>query len=1406
MIIDTLFEISWEVCNKVGGINTVIATKSKNLKKKYGDNHILIGPDIVKEQGNEEFIEDTKMLVSWRNHLRKLGINVRAGRWNIAGKPAAILIDFTGTFSRKDEIFSHFWERYKLDSLNGQWDYIEPAMFGYVAGKVILSYHRYFLHATDRTVAHFHEWMTGAGILFLKENAPFIATAFTTHATILGRTLAGNGLPFYGHLDKYLPEAQAKEFNIQAKYSMESISAREADVFTTVSDLTAVECKYLLKKEVDIVTPNGFDDAFVPTGSEFTAKRNAARTQLKKVAEAVLGYPVATDAVYVINSGRYEFRNKGIDVFIEALKKVKESDNQREVIAFITVPAGQKGACSRVLERLNNPNSPGYEPGFLTHELTDPAHDPILSMLHRLDIKNRQEDKVKIIFAPVYLNGSDGIFNLDYYDVLIGFDLSVFPSYYEPWGYTPMESLAFKVPTITTSLAGFGLWIDQYVKNGNTGAVVIRRDDDNYFETIHDIAEKIRDYVNKDQKATNKSRKDAKELSKLALWDNLIEYYEEAYGNAITESAKRVEELGEEYYKQPGVKFEEIEHTGPVWKKALVKPKLPARLQPLFELSQNLWWTWNDDAEELFERIDPAQWKRVEHNPVAFIEGLSMHRLQQLENDNAYCKQLDKVYKKFRDYMNKPPKPEPGKIAYFSMEYGMHDTVKIFSGGLGILAGDYIKEASDYNIDMTAIGLLYRFGYFKQKITIFGDQIAEMSAQKFTHMPLKPVRDENGNRLLIELPLPGRTLYAQVWRLDVGRVKLYLLDADIEKNAHVDKKITYQLYGGGHENRFLQELLLGIGGIRLINKLNLSPEMYHCNEGHAAMIGLERLRNLVQDYHLHIDEAKEVVRASTLFTTHTPVPAGHDAFKEDVLRTYLPNYANYLGINWEELMALGRVNKNNMGEKFSMSVLAARLSQEMNGVSKIHGRVSRKMFANLYPGYYPNELHISHVTNGVHLPTWAAKRWKRLYHQKMDTAFYKKQEQRDLWKKINGIDAKKIWDIRNKQRKELIAFVKERLTVEMTQRQEPPKQMVKTLRALRDDVLTIGFARRFATYKRANLLFSNLELLNVLINDPKRPVQFLFAGKAHPADKAGQDLIKRIIEISRMPEFSGKIVFIENYDINLAKKLISGVDVWLNNPTRPLEASGTSGEKAVMNGVLNLSVLDGWWAEGYREGAGWALPEERTYDNQDLQNNLDAGRLYFLLQDEIIPAFYRRDSQGIPDDWVDFIKKNIWEIAPNFTMNRMLRDYIAQFYEPQILRTRSLRDNNFAKAKKIAAWKKKVRAHWDEIEVIALDFPNTEREPFELGAEIVATITLRLPNLHIDDIGVEIIFSRKSGDEVEEIVNSIPLKPVSFKSGIAKYQREISITQAGVFNFAFRVYPRNADLPHRQDFGIMEWI
>lgn len=1358
---DYLFETSWEVCNKVGGIHTVVSTKAKTLVGKLNSNLILIGPDICKDNmENQEFEEDYSLFKSWKSYAQSKGLKIRIGKWKIIGEPIVVLVDFSQYFSQKDDIFSDFWEEYGLDSITGGWDYIEPCLFGYASAKVIENFYEFYAEAKDRIVAQFHEWMTGSGILYLKKHCPQIATAFTTHASVLGRCLAGNNMSLYSSLQYYEGENIANQFNMRAKYSMEKLSALNADVFTTVSEITNNECKQFFKKSADVITPNGFENDFVPQANKYEEISTNARKKIIEIAQKLTSTTISQDAFLIINSGRYEFKNKGIDVFIKALGEVNKSKIEKDVVAVIAVPA--------------------YN--------VDSRKDAILNEIKANNLNNSQEDKVKIIFIPSYLDGKDGLIDIAYFDFLTGFDLSIFPSYYEPWGYTPMESLAFGIPSITTSLAGFGLWMKNGKYDIDKALSVIERTDENTEEVISKIKTTIEEFLKNDSKESQNLKAKAMNLSLSVLWKNLIDNYLQAYNIALSKA-----EVRKEQYSHKQACCEEFKNKinwgeSPNWKKIFVKQKMPSKLEFLQTLSKNIWWTWNSEAYELFEYIDKEKFLKYERSPIHLLESLSQEEIENLLKDEIFLEKIDKVEQVFNSYMQKAERKEGDMIAYLSMEFGLHDTLKIFSGGLGMLAGDYLKQASDSNKNMIGIGLLYRNGYFTQQITKEGYQISAQYPQKFTHLPLQAEKDENGLWRKITLAFPGRNIYAKIWRCDVGRVPLYLLDTDIEENNQEDRAISNQLYGGDWENRLKQEILLGIGGVRLVEELNLPVVLYHNNEGHSAFSSLERMRTYIQKHFYSFKQAQELVRSSTLFTTHTPVPAGHDTFSEELLRTYLGHFAEQLNLNWNEFFALGKEG-NNKDSKFSMSVLAINFSQYVNGVSKIHARVSRDMFSYLYKGYFPRELHINHVTNGVHHSTWASKAWLELY--------------KEGWGKIYDVDNSLVWNTHLNEKKTLIEFVKNRLQQDFTKRAENPKLYFQTIAELSEEKFIVGFARRFATYKRANLLFTNLERLKQIVDCG---VVFIFAGKAHPQDGAGQGLIKRIIEISKMPEFIGKIIFLENYDMYMAKHLIRGVDLWLNMPTRPLEASGTSGEKAVMNGVVNFSVLDGWWAEGYNAKAGWALSEEQTYESHEYQNTLDSEMIYNIFENEIIPCYNFKDQNGIRVKWVERIKHTIALIAPHFTMKRQLDDYYEKFYNEMFKRFAQLNAQNAHLAKEYAEWKNKITHLWNAIELLGVTIPDIANTNIELNDIFTAKVSLYLEDISPEHIGVEMIIADKENNQINDYTLIAPFELVCVNNKRADYEIKIKTSRAGVHNFAFRIYPKHPLMQHRMELPLIKWI
>ncbi|MFI3240599.1 MAG: alpha-glucan family phosphorylase [Bacteroidales bacterium] len=851
------------------------------------------------------------------------------------------------------------------------------------------------------------------------------------------------------------------------------------------------------------------------------------------------------------------------------------------------------------------------------------------------------------------------------------------------------------------------------------------------------------------------------------------------------------------------MKLEVSKTNAPLWRDLTIKNELPAELKELEVISKNLWWVWSSEARTLFNDIDPEMWRATGENPVLLLQKLGYDRLNEIIADKDLMARKDKVYADFQKYMSVPMRKDIPSVSYFSMEYGLCSALKIYSGGLGVLAGDYIKEASDSCVDMTAVGFLYRHGYFTQGLSIEGQQIANYEAQNFNQLPIEQVEDENGNHMVLEIPYSTHMVYSHVWRVNVGRMNLYLLDTDLECNSEYDRPITSQLYGGDWENRIKQEYLLGIGGVLMLNRLGIKSDIYHCNEGHAALLNLQRLVDYVQNDKLDFRTALELVRTSSLYTVHTPVPAGHDYFEESLFGKYMGEFPAKLGISWADLMNMGRENPDTQ-EKFSMSVFALNTCQEANGVSWLHGEVSKKMFQGVWKGYSAEESHVGFVTNGVHMPTWATSEWKEFYDKTLGEGYMDDQSNEKLWAPILKAKDEDIWNLRMDMKNKFINFVKAEFTESWLKNQGDPTRIMSLIEKINPNALIIGFARRFATYKRAHLLFTDLDRLSKIVNNEQFPVQFVFSGKAHPADGAGQGLIKRIIEISRMPQFIGKIIFLENYDMVVAKRLVSGVDIWLNTPTRPLEASGTSGEKAEMNGVLNFSVLDGWWYEGYRPDAGWALTAKRTFTDQSQQDSLDAATIYSKLENEIVPAYFAKNSKGYSPEWIQFIKNSIAHVAPNFTMKRMIDDYITRFYTKLGDRKNALIASDCAKAKEIVAWKKEVASKWDDIKVISTELEGIGTSNAVNGRPY--SFKAKLDNAGLGkSIGVELVIYREKDGETK-FFKVIELDNVAIDGTEVSYASEGIIKESGIFKYALRMYPKNVDLPHRQDFAYVRWF
>lgn len=1409
-----LFEVSWEVCNKVGGIYTVITSKLEQATAAFGKNYFLIGPLL---DSNPGFVEsNSASMLTIKHKLDHLGILAKVGYWDLPEKPAVILVP--PSIVDKDKILFELWEEYGVDSMTGGWDYIEPVSFANHAGRVIEAISD--IYDDLETIAHFHEWMTGSGLLYLRKYAPHISTVFTTHATILGRSIAGNGIDLYRVIENINPDSEAARFNILAKYSMEKICAHEADSFTTVSDITAMEAKNLLNVPVDQVLPNGFDMSKVPDYQKNPEHFKKNRKRLLEIASKFLQKDIDEENAFILStSGRYEYRNKGLDVLLDAIARIKKEDRlakNKELIVFMFVLAGSNEANNQ------SQNLSGVRHAKIaTHPLWNQNDDPIVKAANQHNLLNGENDKINLIFIPIYLDGRDRLIDMEYYDALSGCDLAVFASYYEPWGYTPLESVAFSIPTITTDLAGFGLWVNAQKKT-IPGVHVIKRYNQSHDVVVNELSESIMEFINRSNKQADELRPGLRELALQAEWANFYPHYLTAYTNAEKVSKERFDgHMEKSKTNVNALAFSGTDSTKPRLRNFTVKSSMPKEIQGLRDLAFNLWWAWNPVAHQLFNRLDPDLYDKLGNNPVSLIETIDPQRLQEVIQSENYLHFYEEVMNKFNKYMSAkksmvkgddyitPEKP----VAYFSMEFGFHESIPIYSGGLGILSGDHIKSASDMNIPLIGVGLLYRKGYFMQGIGLDGNQKVEYFHNDFHRMPIHELR-KRGKAVLISIDFPGREVFAKAWVIQVGRIQVYMLDTDILENSPADRLITSNLYGGGKKNRIEQELILGIGGVKLLQELNITPSVYHLNEGHSAFLIIQRFINQIKYNKLDFDTAKELIRSSTVFTTHTPVPAGNEVFDYNLVENYLRSYVEANGLSWKNFNDISGRNANSKAE-YEMTILALTNTFKRNGVSKLHGVVSRKMWSKLWPGFLQEEVPISHITNGIHLSTWLSSEMRDLFDKYQSIDYQKGQLNKDFWEKINKIPEKDIWHAHNTSKERFFSYVKEKVTLNWTREGEEPAKLELFLKNLDPTPLTIGFARRFATYKRATLLFKDFDRLKKILLNPEYPVQLVFAGKAHPDDLEGARLIKEIVAISKMPEFLGKIIFLEDYNIKLARKLVSGVDVWLNNPIRPNEASGTSGMKAGINGVINCSILDGWWDEAYDSTNGWAIGEQKQYKNTDTQNIFDSESFYDILENEIVASYYNRNNRGVPVQWVEKMKRSMITILGGFNTHRMLNDYFRDMYLPTASRYALLSDNSFEKAKSFSEWLSSIRNRFASIHINTINLKGGNGDVLNVNDVVSASIEVHKGKLTKEEISAQLIIIKDSshdsivyGDKLEiydEYFSVFEMQLVAEKEDVLTYSINYVAQKSGKFNYGMRVLPKHPDLTNRTNINLIYW-
>ncbi|MBN1493251.1 MAG: alpha-glucan family phosphorylase [Candidatus Omnitrophica bacterium] len=842
-----------------------------------------------------------------------------------------------------------------------------------------------------------------------------------------------------------------------------------------------------------------------------------------------------------------------------------------------------------------------------------------------------------------------------------------------------------------------------------------------------------------------------------------------------------------------------------------VIPALPDELKPIYKIAKNLWWCWNPDAVELFRRIDRKKWTALNHNPVRLLGEISQERLKELVANESFMDHLSRVEAALDAYMEaetwfKTCKEGECaiKIAYFSAEFGLHESMPIYSGGLGVLAGDHLKSASEIGIPLIGVGLLYHQGYFNQYLNLDGWQQEEFRDNDFFTMPLELQKDDKGKTITISVTLPGGEVHAQIWKLQVGRVPLFLLDTNIDSNSPEHRQITACLYGGDTSMRISQEILLGIGGIRALRALDVSFDVCHMNEGHSAFLGLERVKIYMEESHLSFDEAREVVKAATVFTTHTPVPAGNDRFPNEVLMPFVQPYLSALGLSQDAFLALGRENPDDKKEPFCMTVLALNFSTYANGVSKLHGEVSRKMWKNMWPAVPTSEVPIKSITNGVHTRSWISDEMKILFDRYLGPRWIENPVDMDVWQRVYNIPDYELWRGGERLRERLATFARSRLKKSLMKRGASAEEVAQAEQILDPDAMTIGFARRFATYKRAGLIFKDMDRLIAILNNKKMPVQIVFSGKAHPADKQGKELIKEIVHIARRPELRNKIVFLEDYDMRVARYLVQGCDLWLNNPRRPLEASGTSGMKVVPNGGLNLSVLDGWWCEAYNMENGWALGSGEEYADTETQDLIESKSLYDLLEREVVPLFYRRGGDGIPHDWLQMVKRSMASICPVFNTNRMVRDYYYETYYPAFSHRRKLVADNFKQVKHLTVWKNKLKSQWGKITVKKVDFEKIEA--LTLGQKFSVSTLINLGDIHPDEVLVQICSGVLNKDGELEDFNVIPMEKVSCDGNTCTFSGEVVGEKSGRNGCAIRILPYHGDMAHPFERGLICWV
>ena len=1406
----TLFEVSWEVCNKVGGIYAVVSSKILEALAAFGENYFLLGPDLGNNPDFEE--TDEPCWQELRQETDRRNLSCRFGRWNIPGRPKVILVGYRDRYDQSQLLFS-LWNRYGVDSISGGWDYVEPVMFSTACGEVIeAACKALHIPADGPALAHFHEWMCGGGLLYLKTNAPYVGTVFTTHATMLGRSMAGSGFDIYKQMHQINPKHEAGAYNITAKCSMETASAREADCFTTVSRITADEAGVFLGRTPDVLTLNGLDLRVIPDYSRDRSLAAASRQRLLEAAGRLLRRRLPEDTRIFLVSGRYEYHNKGIDVFLDALGMVNTalSQSQSNVLALCAVMGGHSGVNADAVS--GDPAKLPGQGGFWisSHHVYNQPNDPILNACQRLGLDNRPENHVQVIFDPALLDGKDGFLNMRYEEVLAACDLGVFPSWYEPWGYTPQESAAHAVPTVTTDLSGFGIWVRSSQRDKN-GVTIICRRQTSYDETAASLRDVLLQYASLPEEQMQEHRHMVRHVAEGCSWEQFFPYYVQAYGLALDKARQRSSQPAGGSTTLTRVLAATMSTT-PNLHSFTALTSLPPAIGRLRELAHNLWWSWHPECHYLFSALNEEEWERSNHNPIATLEKATRARLIIVAHEQSYLRLYNQTMAAFDAYMAEAPQsfgpltPQQ-PLAYFSTEYGLSECLPIYSGGLGVLSGDHLKSASDLNIPLVAVGLLYKNGYFRQIIDKNGDQTPVYPENDFATLPIEQVKDQDGKPREIYLQMPGRRLHVQIWLVRVGRINLYLLDTNLPSNTAEDRKITARLYEADRDIRLRQEILLGRGGVSMLRALDIRPAAYHMNEGHSAFLIFERIRLLMQENGLSFEEAGEVVRGSTLFTTHTPVDAGNERFSLESMEAYFKPYIQTVGISWQTLVNMGRFEGSERNV-FEMTVLALKYSMKANGVSALHGVVSRHMWQEGWQGVPVAEIPIFSVTNGIHVPSYAGPAMRPLLQKHLGEGWQELTPDDQKWTRIADIPDADLWTARQTQKKHLLEAIRSSLPEFFKKFAIPYEKQQEMTSRLTPETLVIGFARRFAPYKRATLLFADVDRLARILEKSGQPVIFVFAGKAHPADGQGIGLIRELFQHMLSPRFFGKIFFIEDYSLAVSRLMVQGCDVWLNNPRRPYEACGTSGQKVAVNGGLNLSVADGWWCEGYNGTNGWTIgplvakgslgPEQSDYD--------DAASLYSLLEDKVIPLYFERDADNRPHNWLLRVRKAMQTLIAQYSSHRMLRDYLSDYYIPAATSHQEIRSNHYALARHLSQWKQDVNVRFGSVQMDTIRIEGIKEDSLLDGQSLHVAVTVHPGSMKLDELLVQLVAGPGDGSTFTETPDVVEMQPENEGvDGTMTFVCTYTPSRSGIQVYGVRVMPCTEGLSSPLETRLVLW-